>query len=69
MGKKINNNKRGIIIALEGGSGSGKSSVSKLLYYDLLSDGYPVELLSDTECSEIDEMIRDIAVNSNSKDN
>lgn len=69
MGKKINNNKKGIIIALDGGSGSGKSSISKLLYYDLLSGGYPVELLGEPWGSKIDDAIRDTSISSNPKAN
>lgn len=53
---------RGFIIEIEGTNGAGKTTLSKMLYKDLKSKGYPVELVREPGGSYKAEKIRELAV-------
>lgn len=53
---------RGFIIEIEGANGAGKTTLSKMLYKDLKSKGYPVELVREPGGSYKAEKIRELAV-------
>ena len=53
---------RGFIIEIEGTNGAGKTTLSKMLYEDLKSKGYPVELVREPGGSYKAEKIRELAV-------
>lgn len=53
---------RGFIIEIEGTNGAGKTTLSKMLYEDLKSKGYPVELVREPGGSVTAEKIRELAV-------
>ena len=52
---------RGFIIEIEGTNGAGKTTLSKMLYKDLKSKGYPVELVREPGGSYKAEKIRELA--------
>ncbi|MFV0255014.1 MAG: dTMP kinase [Erysipelotrichaceae bacterium] len=59
---------KGYFIVFEGPDGSGKSSVSQVVYKKLLDEGYPVILTREPGGIKISENIRDIILNpSNTK--
>jgi dTMP kinase len=53
---------RGFIIEIEGTNGAGKTTLSKMLYENLKSKGYPVELVREPGGSYKAEKIRELAV-------
>lgn len=53
---------RGFIIEIEGANGAGKTTLSKMLYENLKSKGYPVELVREPGGSYKAEKIRELAV-------
>lgn len=53
---------RGFIIEIEGTNGAGKTTLTKMLYKDLKSKGYPVELVREPGGSDKAEKIRELAV-------
>lgn len=53
---------RGFIIEIEGTNGAGKTTLSKMLYKNLKSKGYPVELVREPGGSATAEKIRELAV-------
>lgn len=53
---------RWFIIEIEGANGAGKTTLSKMLYKDLKSKGYPVELVREPGGSYKAEKIRELAV-------
>ena len=53
---------RGFIIEIEGTNGAGKTTLSKMLYKNLKSKGYPVELVREPGGSYEAEKIRELAV-------
>ena len=53
---------RGFIIEIEGTKGAGKTTLSKMLYENLKSKGYPVELVREPGGSYKAEKIRELAV-------
>lgn len=53
---------RGFIIEIEGTNGAGKTTLTKMLYKDLKSKGYPVELVREPGGSYKAEKIRELAV-------
>lgn len=54
--------KRGFIIEIEGTNGAGKTTLTKMLYKDLKSKGYSVELVREPGGSDKAEKIRELAV-------
>lgn len=54
--------KRGFIIEIEGTNGAGKTTLSKMLYKNLKSKGYTVELVREPGGSYKAEKIRELAV-------
>lgn len=53
---------RGFIIEIDGTNGAGKTTLSKMLYKNLKSKGYPVELVREPGGSYKAEKIRELAV-------
>lgn len=53
---------RGFIIEIDGTNGAGKTTLSKMIYKNLKSKGYPVELVREPGGSYKAERIRELAV-------
>jgi len=53
---------RGFIIEIDGTNGAGKTTLSKMIYENLKSKGYPVELVREPGGSYKAEKIRELAV-------
>lgn len=61
-------NKRGIILSLEGGEGSGKTTLIKELAEHLKKEGRKVRVVREPGGSEIGEKIRNLIVDKSNKD-
>lgn len=60
--------KKGLFITFEGNDGSGKSTISKMVYEALKENGYPVMLTREPGGNKIAEAIRDLILDPENTD-